>query len=103
MENAELLLIEDPETYGIPKLAIWRYKETMTVNGENFGTYYLYSNPFTLTVIPDEVPVEEEDLEEEQSSFPAGAVIGIASAIAVAGGAAGVCIFRKKKKTGKGS
>ena len=103
LENAELLLIEDPETYGIPKLAIWRYKETMTVNGENFGTYYLYSNPFTLTVIPEEVPVEEEDLEEEQSSFPAGAVIGIASAIAVAGGAAGIYIFRKKKKTGKGS
>lgn len=48
LEDAELIKAEqisDDES-----LMIWRYKAPMEMNGENYGSYYLYSAPFTVTV-----------------------------------------------------
>ena len=47
LADAELVTLEtmsDTET-----LAIWRYHADMDVNGEIYGSYYLYSNPFVVT------------------------------------------------------
>lgn len=42
LPEAELL----PVTEGA---AIWRYRAELTVDGQDLGAYYLYSNPFSLT------------------------------------------------------
>ena len=54
LPDAQLVVLEDLNEEGTEKLAIWRYKADMDVNGTSYGYYYLYSNPFvvTLTVPP---------------------------------------------------
>lgn len=46
LEDAELVTLDGSLEAG-EALLIWRYQADMTVDGERFGTYYLYSNPFT--------------------------------------------------------
>ncbi|MBR3358817.1 MAG: hypothetical protein IKG46_13445 [Solobacterium sp.] len=57
LEDAELVVIEDLNDEGTEKLAIWRYKASMDIEGENYGSYYLYSNPFTVTIEKETEPV----------------------------------------------
>ncbi|MCR4646477.1 MAG: LPXTG cell wall anchor domain-containing protein [Oscillospiraceae bacterium] len=54
LDSAELVKLEDMNESGTQMLMIWRYKAEMNVDGENFGSYYLYSNPF---VVKTEVTV----------------------------------------------
>ena len=49
-EDAELIVVEGSiETAG-EALAIFRLKQDLVIDGTSYGTYYLYSNPFTITV-----------------------------------------------------
>ena len=56
LDDAELVVIEDLNDEGTEKLAIWRYRASMDIEGENYGSYYLYSNPFTVTIEKDTEP-----------------------------------------------
>ena len=47
LNDAEIVKIEDIDAD--KSLMIWRYKADLTLNGKNFGNYYLYSEPFTFT------------------------------------------------------
>ena len=58
LDQAELKELEVLSEDGTEKLMIWRYKADMNVNGENYGYYYLYSNPFILTIEKPAQPVE---------------------------------------------
>ncbi len=49
LTGAELVTLEGKLDDG-EALMIWRYKADMNVGGENWGYYYLYSNPFTVTL-----------------------------------------------------
>ena len=52
LEDAELVTLETlSETQ---TLRIWRYRADMVIKGENYGYYYLYSNPFTVTLAAHE-------------------------------------------------
>lgn len=48
LSSAEAVKIEDINSDGSEMLMIWRYKAEMNIDGENFGYYYLYSNPFVV-------------------------------------------------------
>ena len=55
LENAEAVRVE--ELSDGASLMIWRYRADLTLGGESFGSYYLYSEPFLLrTAAPAEVP-----------------------------------------------
>jgi hypothetical protein len=56
LEDAELVVIEDLNDEGTEKLAVWRCKASMEIEGENYGSYYLYSNPFTVTIEKETEP-----------------------------------------------
>ena len=45
--DAELVTLETMSS--TKTLVIWRYRADMDVNGESYGSYYLYSNPFVVT------------------------------------------------------
>ena len=47
---AEAVKIEDLSDSKL--LAIWRYKADMNIDGESFGSYYLYSEPFVVDLVP---------------------------------------------------
>ncbi|MBP5654592.1 MAG: hypothetical protein J6X33_03680 [Clostridiales bacterium] len=99
--NAELKIIEEA---GYPdgfELAIWRYKETMTIDGKDYGYYYLYSNPFTISILHKEQPVSEEEPEDVNDTSPLPGIIGTVSALAAAGAGA-VFVIRRKSKKQKG-
>ncbi|MCR5122648.1 MAG: hypothetical protein K6B74_09545 [Ruminococcus sp.] len=47
LDTAELVRIEELDKDR--SLMIWRYKADLTLGGESFGEYYLYSDPFVFT------------------------------------------------------
>ncbi|MBO5560994.1 MAG: hypothetical protein J6A07_05035 [Firmicutes bacterium] len=47
LDDAELVKIEDIDSSNA--LMIWRYKADLLLNGQSFGDYYLYSEPFIFT------------------------------------------------------
>ncbi|MBO4460344.1 MAG: hypothetical protein J5778_06790 [Clostridiales bacterium] len=95
LQNAELLFIDEVNA---PGLAIWRYKESMIIDEESYGEYYLYSNPFMLTIIPeDNGRVEEDVIDEPSGPSAAGAVIAVVTTLAAGAGLAFVLVRRKKK------
>lgn len=98
LQNAELILVDEAND---PSLAIWRYKESMTIDGETYGDYYLYSNPFTLTIVREEDDRIEEDIVEE-STGPSAAIVAIASvSTVIAGAALAFAVVQKKRKNDK--
>ena len=50
LNDAKLVCLEGNLTEDGSALYVWRYKADMNVGGENWGIYYLYSNPFTVTL-----------------------------------------------------
>ncbi|MBR0085707.1 MAG: hypothetical protein IJL97_04060, partial [Lachnospiraceae bacterium] len=50
LDKAELIELEDLDDEGTEKLVIWRYKAELMLNDESCGEYYLYSDPFTVTL-----------------------------------------------------
>lgn len=48
LDDAELVTIENISKN--EQLVMWKYKQPMDLDGKNFGSYYLYSVPFVLTV-----------------------------------------------------
>lgn len=48
LTDAEAVLLE--RLSDTQKLMIWRYRATLSWDGEVLGQYYLYSNPFVMTV-----------------------------------------------------
>ena len=59
LDGAELMPIEESED-GTEMLVTWRYKTAVTVAGEDYGEYYLYSAPFTVKteMPPTEAPTQ---------------------------------------------
>ena len=49
LTDAEIVELEDLEQDGSKKLVVWRYKADLTIDGQSYGKYYLYSNPFVFT------------------------------------------------------
>lgn len=49
-EGLELIAVEGSIDQPGSALCIWRLRQTLTINGVDYGEYYLYSNPFTVTV-----------------------------------------------------
>ena len=50
IDSLELIAIEGSlESVG-EALAIYRLKQELVIDGTSYGSYYLYSNPFTVTV-----------------------------------------------------
>lgn len=49
-EGVELIVVEGAIDQEGEALCIWRMKQTLTIDGADYGEYYLYSNPFTVTV-----------------------------------------------------
>lgn len=49
-EGIELICAEGSLDAPGEALCIWRMKQTLTIDGVSYGDYYLYSNPFTVTV-----------------------------------------------------
>ena len=50
LEGLKVIVIEGSIDQPGSALCIWQLKQTMTVEGVSYGDYYLYSNPFTVTV-----------------------------------------------------
>ena len=48
LNEAEAVKVEDLGESQV--LAVWRYKADMNIDQESFGSYYLYSEPFTVTL-----------------------------------------------------
>lgn len=46
----ELIVVEDSVGQSGEALCIYRLSQTLTIEGQSYGNYYLYSNPFTVTV-----------------------------------------------------
>lgn len=46
----ELLVVEGSLDTASSALCIYRLRQELVVDGQSFGNYYLYSNPFTVTV-----------------------------------------------------
>ena len=96
LQNAEILFVDEANE---PGLAIWRYKESMKIDEESYGDYYLYSNPFMLTLVPeDNDRVEEDEVEEPSGPFAAGAVIAVVTTLAAGAGLAFFAVQRRRKK-----
>lgn len=49
-EDAELIVVEGSLDQPGEALCIYRLKQQLTIEGQSYGDYYLYSNPFTVTV-----------------------------------------------------
>lgn len=49
-EGFELVVAEGSVDQPGEALCLWRLKQSLTIEGLDYGDYYLYSNPFTLTV-----------------------------------------------------
>lgn len=49
-DSAELIVVEGSLTQSGEALCIYRMKQQLTLDGQSYGDYYLYSNPFTVTV-----------------------------------------------------
>ncbi len=49
-EEMELLVVEGSLDTAGSALCIYRLRQELVVDGQSFGNYYLYSNPFTVTV-----------------------------------------------------
>ena len=62
LTGAEAVFIEDLNEAGTEKLMVWRYPANLDVDGKNYGTYYLYSNPFVMSL-------EVEEPEEEKVTY----------------------------------
>ena len=50
VEGLELIVVEGALDVAGEALALYRLKQELIVDGTGFGSYYLYSNPFTVTV-----------------------------------------------------
>ena len=50
IDGLELLTVEGSLESAGEALAIYRLKQDLVIDGTSFGSYYLYSNPFTVTV-----------------------------------------------------
>lgn len=57
LQNAELLEIE--RLSDTDYLMMWRCRIPMDLNGNNYGSYYMYSNPFILTVDAALAPIQK--------------------------------------------
>jgi len=49
-DGAELITVEGSTDAPGEALCIWRLKQSLAIGGVNYGDYYLYSNPFAVTV-----------------------------------------------------
>ena len=49
-DGLELIVVEGSLDTAGEALAIWRLKQELVIDGSAYGEYYLYSNPFTVTV-----------------------------------------------------
>lgn len=49
-EGYELVVAEGAVDQPGEALCLWRLKQSLTIEGTDYGDYYLYSNPFTVTV-----------------------------------------------------
>lgn len=59
LDSAEPVLLEHLD--GGRQLMLWRWHAEMTVNGKNFGHYYLYSNPFVFSPEDKKLPRTGDD------------------------------------------
>ena len=81
LDQAELVTIETNDI-GTDMLMMWRYRAELTVNGESYGNYYLYSNPFsvkiedTQTEAPTQAPTEATEAPTEPEAPDKGATVG---------------------------
>jgi len=49
-QGAELVVVEGALDQPGNAICIWKLKQTLTIDGADYGEYYLYSNPFTVIV-----------------------------------------------------
>jgi len=50
VNGLEAIVIEENTDQSGSALCIWKLKQSLTIDGVDYGGYYLYSNPFTVTV-----------------------------------------------------
>ncbi len=70
LDSAELITVEQ-DAAGTEMLALWRYKAELTVNGEHYGNYYLYSNPFSVKIEEPETEAPTRPSEERTEATEA--------------------------------
>ena len=99
LDSAEVKIIEETASPEGGILAVWRYKERMYVDGIEYGKYYLYSDPFTVKIVKNEIN-ETEETEEEvpEEKDPLPWILGSISVLTLAAAAAAVFVIRYKRQ-----
>ena len=76
-QDGKTKLLSDAEPVWLERLSarqdlmIWRYRAELTVDGESYGSYYLYSNPFVYTCSQPVVPPAPIEPSEPRPPAPA--------------------------------